>query len=119
MSATYDGERQIRLEGVVTRIEWVTPRAFVFVDVRGGDVVANWAVEVGNPIDLERNRWKRTALRIGDAVTVDATPAREVTRQVLARSIVLKTSGKRVFDLPAVRPASTRKSPAPRWPDGQ
>ena len=118
-SAVYDTERQIRFEGIVTRIDWVNPRAFFFVDVRDGDVVANWAVEFGNPIELERNRWKRSALHIGDIVTVDATPARDVTRQVLARTVVHKASGRRLFELPAARPAAARKSPAPRWPDGQ
>lgn len=118
-SAVYDSERQIRLEGVVTRVDWVNPRAFFFVDVRGGDVVANWAVEFGNPIELERNRWKRSTLRIGDIVIVDATPARDVTRQVLARSVVHKATGKRLFELPAARPRASLKLPPPRWPDGQ
>ena len=33
-SAVYDSERQVRLEGAVTRVEWVNPSAFVFIDVR-------------------------------------------------------------------------------------
>ena len=54
-SAIYDTERQVRLEGPVTRVEWVNPRAFLFIDVRDGSgVVANWAVEFGSPIELER-----------------------------------------------------------------
>jgi hypothetical protein len=121
-SAVYDTERQVRLEGAVTRIEWVNPRAFLFIDVRDGSgVVANWAVEFGNPIDLERSKWTRQSLRIGDVITVDAVPARGPTRQALARSIVHKTSGKRVFDVPAARSAAGagRSAPAPRWPDGQ
>jgi hypothetical protein len=32
--ATYDDTRSIRLEGPVTRIEWVNPRAFLFIDVK-------------------------------------------------------------------------------------
>ena len=120
-SAVYDSERQVRLEGAVTRVEWVNPSAFVFIDVRdGGGVVANWAVEVGNPIALERHKWTRRSLRIGDLVTVDGTPARGPNRQALARSIVHKASGKRLFDMPAARPGGTgRAAPAPRWPDGQ
>ena len=109
-SATYDSERQVRLEGAVTRVEWVNPSAFLFIDVRDpSGVVANWAVEVGNPIDLERNKWTRQSVRIGDVVTVDGVPARGPNRQALARSIVHKASGKRLFDMPAAR--SARRGP--------
>ena len=55
-SATYDTERQVRLEGAVTRIEWVNPRAFLFIDVRdasgrrrqlGGGVRATRSISSG------------------------------------------------------------------------
>ena len=119
-SALYDTERQVRLEGAVTRIDWINPRAFVFIDVRdAAGIVANWAIEFGNPIDLERNKWTRTSLRIGDVISVDAVPARGPHRQALARAIVHKTTGKRLFDMPSARTATAvRAAPAPRWPDG-
>lgn len=120
-SAAYDSERQVRLEGVVTRVEWVNPSAFLFIDVRDpSGVVANWAVEVGNPIELERSKWTRQSLRIGDIVTVDGVPARGPVRQALARSIVHKATGKRVLTLSTPRPTgSARSAPAPRRSDGR
>jgi Family of unknown function (DUF6152) len=119
-SATYDNERQVHLEGPVTRIEWVNPRAFLFIDVRDASgLVTNWAVEFGNPIDLERSKWTRNSLRVGDVVAVDGVPARGPGRQALARSVVHKSSGKRLFETSAARPATARSAPAPRWPDGQ
>jgi len=33
-TATYDATRQVKLQGPVTRIDWVNPRAFLFVDVK-------------------------------------------------------------------------------------
>jgi hypothetical protein len=118
-SAVYDRERQVQLEGAVTRIEWINPSAFLFIDVRDASgVVVNWAVEIGNPIDLERGKWTRRSLRIGDVITVDGVPARGPRRQALARAVVHKATGKRFFELPASR-AATRSVPPPRWPDGQ
>ena len=118
-SSTYDTDRQVRLEGAVTRIEWVNPRAFLFIDVRDASgLVTNWAVEFGNPIDLERNKWTRNTVRVGDILTVDAVPSRGVNRQALARSVIHTASGKRLFETPAARPATSRAAPAPRWPDG-
>jgi hypothetical protein len=120
-SAVYDTDRQIRLDGAVTRVEWVNPRAFLFIDVRDASgVVVNWAVEVGSPLELERNKWTRQSVGVGDLVTVDAVPARGTGRRALARSIVHKASGKRLFEPAAARTAAAaRSAPAPRWPDGQ
>src|SRR5262249_21035927 len=118
-SATYDSGRQVKLQGIVTRIDWVTPAAFVFVDVRDATgTVANWAVEIGNPLELERDGWKQSALRIGDAVTVEGVPARGEARQASAKSVVLTRTAKRLF-APAARRAAAPAAPVPRWPDGQ
>jgi len=118
-SATYDGERQIRLEGSITRIDWVNPRAFLFIDVRDASgTVANWAIDIGNPIELERQQWRRSAVRLGDVVVVQAMPARGPARQAIARSVMLGASRKQLFTLPTVR-AAARHAPTPRWPDGQ
>jgi hypothetical protein len=109
----------VKLQGVVTRVEWVNPNAFLFIDVKDATgTVTNWGIQFGNPLELERSGWKQTALHIGDAVTVEGTPARGVTRQANAKSVVLTKTGKRLFTSAPVRPAATA-APAPRWPDGQ
>src|SRR5207247_9531671 len=84
-STTYDSGRQVKLQGIVTRIDWVNPNAFFFIDVRDTTgTVANWAVEIGNPIQLERDGWKRSTLQIGDTVSVEGVPARGEARQASA-----------------------------------
>jgi hypothetical protein len=119
-SATYDSGRQVRLQGLITRIDWVNPNAFFFVDVRDATgTIANWAVEFGNPLELEREGWKKSSLQIGDAVVVEGVPARGQKRQASAKSVVLSRTGKRLFAPPAARRAAAPASPAPRWPDGQ
>src|SRR5438477_5202188 len=115
-SATYDSSRQVKLQGPVTRIDWVNPHAFFFIDVRDATgTIANWAVEFGNPLDLERDGWKRSALHIGDVATVEGIPAR-VARQAFAKSVVV--AGKRLFAPPARR-ATLARQPTPKLPDGQ
>jgi hypothetical protein len=101
----------------VTRIDWVTPSAFFFIDVRDATgTIANWAIEIGNPLELERDGWKGSTLRIGDTVAVDGIPARSEARQASAKSVT--RAGKRLFG-PPVRRAAAPAAPAPRWPDGQ
>ena len=97
-SAAYDSDRKVKLAGVVTRIDWVNPSAFFFVNVRDASgTIANWAVEFGNPLDLERDGWKPSSLHIGDTVTVEGIPARGPARQALATSVVLARTGAKLF----------------------
>jgi hypothetical protein len=118
--ATYDASRQIKLEGPVTRIEWVNPRAFLFIDVKDATgTVTNWAVEFGNPLELEARNWSRNTVRIGDVVRVDAIPARGAAAQASAKSVVLARTNREVFSAAPTRVRVALKRQAPRWPDGQ
>ena len=129
----YDEGRQITLDGIVTRIEWVNPRAYVFVDARQpGGTVTNWAIEIGNPLDLEERGWTRTTVRTGDAVTVEAVPARGDGKRARVvsfwtKSVRLKADTTtaspraRVFSGRAAGARATPvvRGPTPRWPDGR
>jgi hypothetical protein len=119
-SARYDSSRQVKLQGIVTRIDWVTPHAFFFIDVKtAAGTVDNWAIDIGNPLELERDGWKRSALSVGDAVTVDGVPARGATAQASAKSVTLTRTGRRLFAPPATRRAAAPAGPVPRWPEGR
>ncbi|MBV8844355.1 MAG: hypothetical protein JO307_16230 [Bryobacterales bacterium] len=119
-SATYDNTRQVTLKGPITRIEWANPHAYVFLNVAGADkIVENWAVQIGNPLDLERDGWKRSTVKIGDVVTVDGYPARGDALQAFAKSVTLARTGAKVFTAAPKRTAAAAAAPAPRWPDGQ
>ena len=118
-STTYDDTRRVTLEGVVTNVAWVNPRAFVYVNVRdAAGTTTNWAVDVGNPLELERAGWTRTSVRAGDVVTVDGIPSLSSGLRALARTVVLKRTGAKVFAAAAARRPGQSKAPAPRWPDG-
>ena len=118
-SSVYDSSRQVKLQGVVTRIDWVTPSAFFFIDVKQATgAIANWAIDIGNPLELERDGWKRSTLTIGDTVTIEGNPARSASTQAYAKSVALARTGRRLFSPPARR-AAVPSAPAPRWPDGQ
>ena len=116
---SYDGDRKVKLSGTVTSIAWVNPSAFFFINVRDtSGTIANWAVEFGNPLDLEKDGWKPTALHIGDLVTVEGIPARGPARQALATSVVLAKTGAKLFVASNKPPVKIASQPAPRWPGG-
>jgi len=118
-TAAYDSSRKVTLEGIVTKVDWVNPRAFLFINVKdSGGSISNWAVEFGNPLELEKNGWKSNSLKIGDVVSVEGLLARGEARQAAATSIVLKASGRKIFTAVAARRPAAAAAPAPRWPNG-
>lgn len=118
-SAAYDPDHQVTLEGPVTQIEWVNPHAFLILETRdAAGTVANWAVEIGNPLELERSGWRWDSVHIGDVVRVDGIPSRDPVSQAFAKSVVLARTGKRLFVIANKAAASAPAAPAPRWPNG-
>ena len=68
--AEYDSKKPFTITGFVTKVDWVNPHAFVFIDVKDGNAVKNYRIEMGPPYALVRGGWKRETLKIGDKVTV-------------------------------------------------
>lgn len=70
--AEYDSSKPITLNGVVTKLDWINPHAYVFVDVKdAAGAVKNYKVEMGPPYALVRGGWKRDTVKVGDAVTIN------------------------------------------------
>ena len=80
--AEFDPDAPIRIEGRVTRLEWVNPHTWVHLAVTemviGGETVVPpdpaqevWAIEGGTPNTLLRRGLRRECLAIGTAVIVD------------------------------------------------
>ncbi len=115
----FDDKKPMTLKGTVTKVDWANPHVHIFINVTSGTNVSNWAVELESPVDLGKAGWKLDTVKPGDALTVQGITARNGTRQVWANSVVMGTTNKKIFDIPAVaaaRPAAG--GPAPKWPDG-
>lgn len=96
-AAEFDGNKKVTLTGVVTKVDWVNPHAYIYVDVKGDDgKVVNWAIETGAPNALYRQGWRKDDLKVGDTVTLDAFLAKDGTHTAAARNVKLP-DGRRVF----------------------
>src|SRR5438067_3266517 len=102
----WDTARQVKLSGPVIKIDWTNPKAYIFVNVRDATgTLAHWAVEIGNPLDLEKDGWRWDSVHIGDVVNVEGFPARDVSREVLAKSVSL-SGGRKVLAASNKKPAT-------------
>jgi hypothetical protein len=70
--AEYDAKKPITLTGYVTKLDWINPHAYVYIDTRDNSgAVKNYRIEMGPPYALVRGGWKRDTIKIGDQVTVE------------------------------------------------
>jgi hypothetical protein len=96
-SAEFDADKPVTLKGVVTKVEWTNPHAWIYVDVRDvGGALQHWQCETGPPNMLSRAGWKKDSLKPGDAVTVIGYLAKDSSKTVSAKDVILP-DGKKVF----------------------
>jgi len=72
--AEYDANKVATLSGIVTKVDWINPHAFISISFKDeGGATKNFTVELGPPYALVRGGWKRDTVKIGDKVTMEAT----------------------------------------------
>lgn len=86
----YDVKSPVALEGVVTRFEWASPHAYLYIDVIETDGHRTpWTFEMASPNVLGRNGWTRRTLQAGDRVTLEGYGGVALTTRGTIRSIAL------------------------------
>ena len=97
-SAEFDADKPVEQTGLVTKIEWLNPHVWFFIDVTGEDgTVTNWGWEMGSPNLLMRRGWTRNSMRIGDIVSVEGSAAKDGSARANALAVLLTASGRRLF----------------------
>jgi len=77
-AAEYDGNKPVKVSGVVTRIEWTNPHIWFYVEVKDDrGRVTSWGFSGGPPGVLQRRGISRNAMKVGDAVVVEGFRARD------------------------------------------
>jgi hypothetical protein len=110
-AAEYDSTKPITLVGTVTKVEWMNPHVYFYLDVKDdAGVVAHWAVEGGAPTSLYRAGWRRESLKFGDVVTVHGFLARDGSKLANMRTAIL-ADGREVFGGQQYYSPSTPKRP--------
>ncbi len=100
-TAEYDAKKPIKVEGVVSKVEWTNPHTHFYVDAKDDKgVVTTWNFEMASTLSLERGGWTRKTLPVGEKVTINGFGGRAVTTRAIANSIIT-SDGKALFVAPA------------------
>ncbi len=96
-AAEFDSTKAITLQGVVTKLDWMNPHIWIYLDTKDDSgTVAHWQCEGGPPNTLTRNGWTKDSLKIGDQVNIEVFRSKDGSNTCNARSVKLP-SGKSVF----------------------
>jgi hypothetical protein len=96
-AAEFDDKKPISLTGSVTKVDWMNPHIWVYIDVKDqSGAVAHWQCEGSAPNGLTRQGWSKGSLKTGDTISIDGFLAKDGTNTCNARSVKLP-DGRVVF----------------------
>ena len=104
-AAEYDADKPVTVKGVVERVAWVNPHAYIYINVTDESGEAKlWAFESLSPNALARQGWTRDSLAAGEEVTIegfmakDGLPLSDGSGAVHANSrLITRADGSRVY----------------------
>jgi len=90
-AAEFDSAKAVDFQGVVTKVEWMNPHVYFYVDVKDpqSGKVTNWGCEMGSPNGLTRQGWTRNTLKIGMVIRVEGSAAKDGSSVANARNVTV------------------------------
>ena len=96
-AAEFDGKAPVKLQGTVTKMEWINPHAWIHIDVKEPDgKVTNWMVECGSPNTLLRRGVTKASVTAGMEVLVDGYQSKDGSNKANGRDVTF-ADGKKLF----------------------
>jgi hypothetical protein len=81
VQAQFDFDKPLSLTGVLTKVEWINPHSYMFLDVKDeAGKVKKWALELVGPGGLRKaglSRADRGGFKVGDTITVNAFASKD------------------------------------------
>ena len=89
-AAEFDANKPVKFEGTVTKMLWVNPHAWIFIDVKKPDgQVEEWMVEAGTPNTLLRRGFTKQSLLPGTHLIVDGYQSKDGSLRANGRDLTL------------------------------
>ncbi len=89
-AAEFDANKPVKFKGTVTKMMWVNPHAWIYVDVKKPDgKVESWMVEAGTPNTLLRRGFTKNSLAPGTEITVDGYQSKDGSLRANGRDLTL------------------------------
>ena len=95
--AEFDANKPVKMQGTVTKMEWINPHAWIHVDVKESDgKITKWMIEAAAPNALLRRGWTKQSLLPGTEIMVEGFRAKDGANRANG-SIITTPDGKKLF----------------------
>jgi hypothetical protein len=83
VTAEFDTSKSFTVSGTITKLEWVNPHVYIYVDAKDdkGNVTP-YSFEGGPPGNLRRTGILKTMFSVGDVVSIDADVAKDGSKHL-------------------------------------
>ena len=89
-AAEFDASKPITLTGTLTKMEWVNPHGWIYIDAAGPDgKMQNWAIEAGAPNALLRRGLRSSDFPVGVKVIVKGFRAKNGSPTANGQTVTL------------------------------
>jgi hypothetical protein len=96
-AAEFDQSKPVKLQGKVTKMEWINPHSWIHLEVTGANGEAQaWMIEGGTPNLMLRRGFTTKSLAVGTEIIVDGYLARDGSNKANGSSITF-TDGRKLF----------------------
>ncbi len=96
-AAEYDAAKPVKVKGVVTKVEWMNPHIWFYVDVSDdAGKVTTWGFSGGPPGMLMRRGINKDVLKPGDVILVEGFRAKDGSNNASGGNVTF-ADGRKVF----------------------
>jgi hypothetical protein len=89
-AAEFDANKPVKFQATITKMQWVNPHAWIYVDVKKPDgTVEEWMIEAGTPNTLLRRGFTKQSLLPGTQIMVDGYQSKDGSFRANGRDLTL------------------------------
>jgi len=84
VAGQFDESKSVTLKGVISKVDWVNPHIYLYIDVKDGNDTVTWSLGTVPTAMARRAGLTKESIsgKVGEVVTIDCIPARDGTKHL-------------------------------------
>ena len=84
VAGQFDESKSVTLKGVISKVDWVNPHIYLYIDVKDGTETVTWSLGTVPTAMARRAGLTKESIsgKVGEVVTIECIPARDGTKHL-------------------------------------